>query len=329
MTRSPDTLKGTLCGFLAVFIWSSLVAFSRTVLEAMGTLSGAACVYLLGALFGRLLFGLAGKWPRISSLPWTYLVGCGVPFVAYIVCFNLAIGLSQDREQAIEVAIVNYLWPAMTLVFSVPVLNKRARISLVPGILLAFSGVAMAMSQSSQTSGGGLASWFDRWIGHVEGNWPPYLLALVAAVLWGLYSTLSRRLAGGRDMGAIPIFLLVSGVILYALRPLLDDRPVCGLQTGLELIYMALFPALLAYTCWDIGMRRGNVVLVASVSYLTPLFSTVISCKVLRVPLTWHFLVACALVILGAVVCKYSVVDAAEPPCPASPGPPGAAETSS
>jgi drug/metabolite transporter (DMT)-like permease len=48
--------------------------------------------------------------------------------------------------------------------------------------------------------------------------------------------------------------------------------------------------------------------LVAALSYFTPLLSTLISSAYLRVALGWNVWVACALVIAGAFVCQRSVV---------------------
>jgi hypothetical protein len=34
---------------------------------------------------------------------------------------------------------------------------------------------------------------------------------------------------------------------------------------------------------WDVAMRKGNLLLVAAMSYFTPLFSTMLSCANLKV----------------------------------------------
>ena len=72
---------------------------------------------------------------------------------------------------------------------------------------------------------------------------------------------------------------------------------------------MALLPALLAYGFWDSAMRRGNLVLVASVAYLAPVLSTTITSLYLHVTPGRNLWIACGLVVAGAVVCKLSVTD--------------------
>jgi drug/metabolite transporter (DMT)-like permease len=62
---------------------------------------------------------------------------------------------------------------------------------------------------------------------------------------------------------------------------------------------------------WDIAMREGDLVLVASCSYLTPFFSTVVSCIYLRVwpgPSLW---LGCLLIIAGSFLSWRSIRPAA------------------
>jgi drug/metabolite transporter (DMT)-like permease len=79
-----------------------------------------------------------------------------------------------------------------------------------------------------------------------------------------------------------------------------------------ELLYMSIFPTFLAYIFWDRAMRKGNIILVASLSYFTPLLSIIISSLYLQVVIKPSLWIACSLVIAGAVICKYSIIDRTE-----------------
>ena len=73
----------------------------------------------------------------------------------------------------------------------------------------------------------------------------------------------------------------------------------------LEVAYLALFPTLSAYTCWDIAMRRGNLVLVAAASYLTPVISVWVSNCYLGISVTSVQWLATGMVVLGAATCRH------------------------
>jgi drug/metabolite transporter (DMT)-like permease len=70
-----------------------------------------------------------------------------------------------------------------------------------------------------------------------------------------------------------------------------------------------LFPGLLAYLFWDMGVRKGDITLLAAISYLTPLLSTLVSALVLGVAPSAGFWLGLGLVIAGAVVCKRAITE--------------------
>lgn len=307
-TPAPPRGIYTAQGMLAVLFWSSTIAFSRSLTERLGTLTAAAAIYLIAGILAMLAYVRdPAALRRVISLPKRYLLGAGALFVGYMLALYLAVGLSRDRAQAVEVGVVNYLWPGTTLLFSVPVLKRRARWTLLPGAALAFGGVVVAIAQTGPLT----------WTGFRERlleNPLPYALALAAAVAWGFYSTCSRRWVGAREEHALPLFLLASGLVLLGLRASSTETSDWSGSTGWMLAYMAVLPTLVAYACWDRAMRKGDLVLVASASYATPLLSTLLSCAFLGVPMTAGLWIACAMVIAGALVCRYSVGDDAAAP---------------
>jgi drug/metabolite transporter (DMT)-like permease len=219
-----------------------------------------------------------------------------------MVCFHSAVGLASDRQQVVEVGLINYLWVSFTLLLSIPILKKKARWSLGLGIIVACAGIVIAKSPPGSLGWNGL-------IENGRGGAVPYALAFVAAVAWALFNNFSRRWGDETDGGAVPVFLLVSGLVLLGLRSWTVETPHWTPRVILELAYMIVFPTLLAYAFWDAGMRKGKIVLLASLSYLIPLLSTIISCAYLRImpgPGLW---LACAMVIGGAAICKRSVAD--------------------
>jgi len=131
----------------------------------------------------------------------------------------------------------------------------------------------------------------------------------MAAVTWGLYSNLVRRWAGHTEGGAVPLFLLVTGLILTIIRLIFPEESYWTPRVVLELLYMSVFPTFLAYIFWDRAMRKGNIILVVSLSYFTPLLSIVITSLYLGVVIKPTLWIACGLVIVGAVICKFSIVD--------------------
>ena len=293
----------TIYGILAILFWGTTIAFSRSLTEQLGPLTTASWIYVLSGIWSSIyLFSEPGRIKKTFQLPVLYLIGCGILFIFYMVCLYLAVGLAFSREQVIEVSIINYLWPGLTLIFSLPILHKKGKIILIPGIVIAFAGFYLATVNS------GMFSW-EVFKGNFQVSYLPYLLAFMAAITWGLYSNLVRRWAGHTEGGAVPLFLLVTGLVLTTIRFMFPEESYWTPGVIVELIYMSVFPTFLAYTFWDRAMRKGKIILVVSLSYFTPLLSVVISSLYLRVAIKANLWIACGLVIAGAVICKFSIID--------------------
>lgn len=289
-------------GIAALIMWASLVAVARGVRTQMGVLPSAAVANILGGVIGLMISRSRGaRLHRLFKLPPKYLFGCGGLFVLYNLALYPAINLASSHAQTVEVALINYLWPALSLALAVPLLHKRASFWLWPGLLIASVGAGWAIS-------GGAVSWSSLRTG-IMANPRPYLLALVAAVSWALYSNLTRRWAANASEGAAPLFLLATGIGLAVLHGYTASfvRLPISLRSICELAYFTLFPTMLAYVFWDAAMRKGNVVLIVSLSFLTPLMSTAISCLYLGVPMHRDLWIASGLIIAGAFICKRSV----------------------
>jgi len=293
----------TIFGILAILFWGTTIAFSRSLTEQLGPLTAASWIYMLSGVWGCIyLMNKPGGIKKTFQLPILYLIGCGALFIFYMVCLYLAVGLAFSREQVIEVSIINYLWPGLTLIFSLPILHKKGKIILIPGMVIAFAGFYLATMQS------GMFSW-EVFKGNFQVSYLPYLLAFMAAITWGLYSNLVRRWAGHSEGGAVPLFLLITGLVLTAIRFMFPEESYWTPRVIVELLYMSVFPTFLAYTFWDRAMRKGKIILVVSLSYFTPLLSIVISSFYLRVVIKPTLWIACGLVIAGAVICKFSIID--------------------
>ncbi len=301
----------TLWGVWAIVLWSTTIACSRSVAEQLGVFTGAALVYLAAGLAGCGVLAARGQLGSVlRHAGHRYLAGCGGLMVAYTVLLYVAVGFADTRAQVVTVTVANYLWPSLTLLFAVPILGWRARpLLLASGTLAGVAGVALAVGTDGLAAGADIS-----WTAHATSTLP----ALLAAVAWGLYSNLSRRWGGPQAGNAMPVFLLASGLVLAVLRACRAERSVWTAGVAGEAVYLVVFPTLLAYVCWDTAARRGNLSLVAALSYLTPLLSVFVSSLYLDLPVRPQQWLAGALVVAGAVLCKLSI--RSEPTRPAIAG---------
>jgi len=81
---------------------------------------------------------------------------------------------------------------------------------------------------------------------------------------------------------------------------------VWSVRAGGEALALAGI-TVLAYTLWDVAMRKGNLLLVAACSYFTPLLSTLVSCAYLGVRPGWRLWAGCLALVLGSLLTWRSV----------------------
>ncbi len=299
---SRSNTGASLAGLGACVLWASTIGVSRLLTEPLGPMTTGGVLFVLaGLVCGAWTYRTAEGRRQLRGLPLRYLLGCGAIFIAYEASLYGAVGLAAGRQQVVEVGVINYAWPGLTLLLSIPLLGRRPRWTFPLGILIATAGVVVVMAPRGGWS-------LEGFIANLQANAVPYALAVSAAVTWALYSNLIRRWTPDVRGGALPLFLLVGGVIMLAARGLVDDGPPRWSWGILPpLAFMVVGPTMLSYILWDVAMRRGNPTLVASAAYITPILSTLTSAIVLQIlpaPAVW---LGCVLVVGGAVVCRVSL----------------------
>ncbi|MBN2312196.1 MAG: EamA family transporter, partial [Candidatus Hydrogenedentes bacterium] len=153
-SSSHHSIAATGLGMCSILFWGGTVAFARSLSEQVGIFTAAALTYGIASVLAwtALAVRRPGAVKRVFRLPRAYLLGCGAVFVVYLVSFYLAIGLAVNRQQVVEIGLVNYLWPSLTLALSIPLLGKKAGVWLAVGMALGFGGIALAMTQSGPFS---------------------------------------------------------------------------------------------------------------------------------------------------------------------------------
>jgi drug/metabolite transporter (DMT)-like permease len=101
-------------------------------------------------------------------------------------------------------------------------------------------------------------------------------LAFLCALTWAGYSVLSR-LMGQVPTEAVTVFCLLTAA-LSALCHLAWEPTVWPAATSgwLSIAALGLGPVGLAFFTWDVGMKRGDIQMLGTLSYAAPLLSTLV-----------------------------------------------------
>ncbi|MBA5763230.1 aromatic amino acid DMT transporter YddG [Vibrio sp. 404] len=283
-------LRFTLYGCLAILCWSCLLACARLVTEHLGPIGGAAMLYTTASVLLIIVLGI----PKLSLFSFRYLVIGGILFVSYEIFLALSLGYSNSRAQSIEVSIVNYLWPALTVLFAVLTSNKRPNWLLYPAIILAFFGVAITVSGDKGFS-------ISQLFANVGSNPLVYLMAFSGAILWAIYCNLTRRQESKHN--AITLFFIATACALWIKYAFTNEPPMEFSWTASMTLLVTACLMAGGYGLWNIAIIGGNMVFLATLSYFTPIFSAVFSSIILGVSLGASFWQGVIMVTFGSLVC--------------------------
>jgi len=290
MAVTHSRKQATLIGLLAILLWSSIVGLIRGVSQSFGATGGAALIYTVASALLWLSVGAV----KIRTLPRAYLIWGSLLFVSYELCLSLSIGYANSGRQAIEVGMVNYLWPSFTMLAAIVFNRQRANWPIVPGFLMAILGIAWVL--------GGEQGWdLGEMARNVQDNPLSYGLAFVGAVIWAGYCTVTSRIAQGKN--AITLFFMLTALALWGKCLFTHGETMVFSYAGL--IYLALAACAMGfgYAAWNVGILHGNVTVLAGASYFIPVLSAALAAALLQTPLSLAFWKGASMVCGGSILC--------------------------
>lgn len=283
----------TSVGLIAILLWSTTVALIRSVTEQMGLIGGAAILYTISAITLLLVVGTK-SW---KTMPRFYMLfGC-ILFVVYELCLSISIGMATTRSQVIEVGMLNYLWPSLTTLLALFMNKERAKWWIVIGLALALFGVVVVLSGDRGIS-------LEQIHDNITSNPWSYALAAAGALIWAFYCNVTKRYANGHN--GVVLFTLMTAVALWVMYFADGASPIhVNVRTAIEVLISGIAMGA-AYGCWNVGILKGNLVLLATASYFTPVLSTLFAAFFLNIDLTMTFMQGVLFVTLGSLVCWYA-----------------------
>lgn len=300
-----STKKATLIGLLAIVFFSSVAGLIRSVAEGLGPIGGAATLYSLASVLLLFTVGI----PKLGSFPRIYLYLGSLLFVAYEICLSLSLGFANNHAQSIEVGMVNYLWPSMTILMAVIFKQQKASLLLVPGLALSFAGLCWVLSGDGGPSVTAIYA-------NVQSNPLSYGLAFAGAIIWAFYCTLTSKKANGSN--GITLFFMLTAVTLWAKFAIGPAAAPHFTPHATASVLLAAVALGCGYAAWNIGILHGNVTVLATASNFIPIFSSALAAVILSTPLAASFWQGAAMVSLGSLLCWRSTRTKIRPATPVS-----------
>lgn len=289
-----------LLSFTALF-WSGNAIIGRAVIDRGMPPIGLSFWRWFLALLILLPFTaghLRRDWPELRR-SWRILLVLGSLGGA---SFNLCLYIGLQTTQAINAGLLQAFIPVTILLLAIPVLRERPSLRQIVGMFVAFAGViAILFKGDLQKLMQLVFARGDLWIflgvllnaGYSIGlKWRPNVhpLSLVVAT-FGISSLL-----------LLPLYLVET----------LGGRPVPMTEVGIgSIVYVAVFPAILAYLCYNRGIELLGASRAGVAIYLVPMMVSLLAVVLLGEPFRLYHAAGMAL-ILGGVAFAESRFGGAE-----------------
>ena len=208
-----------------------------------------------------------------------------------ITSFNTLLYLSAQSTLAVNIALIQTALPVFAITLSIPLLNEKPTKYQLLGGAIAIPGLLLIFSQGQLNNL--LALRFGK------GD----LIMFFAVLCWGLYTVLLRRYH--LPFKGIPLLTVLVGLGVTMLFPvyLWEYSIKGGFELNLKSIgllsYVVLFASLVAYLCWNNGVRVLGASKASMFNFLIPIFAATFAIPVLGEPLHSYHLLAALFIFTG------------------------------
>ncbi|HPJ35824.1 MAG TPA: DMT family transporter [Spirochaetota bacterium] len=281
--------KAYIFAITAIGFWSTVASAFKLTLRHMtpefmilySSLFSLAVLALIIIIQGKsaMLFSSRKKELLMSAL-----LGTLNPFLYYILLFR-----AYSLLPAQEAMTLNYIWPIMLMLLSVPLLGERLSPVSIFAALISFSGVAVI------ATGGDIT-------GLNFSNAAGVALALSSSVVWALFWLLGVRDRRDETVTLFTNFLF--GTVYIIIYIMISGDIVLPPLPGITgCIYIGLFEMGITFVAWSLALRYAeNTASISNLVFLSPFMSLLLISVVVGEKITLSTVSGLVLIIAGIII---------------------------
>ena len=274
----------TATGAIAILLWSTLALFTA-MSGRVPPFQLVGMTFVIGGVLVLAIAAMRGRLHLARPTPASFLLGLYGPFGDTALYYA-----AVKTAPAAEANLIHYLWPLLIVLFAALLPGGGLKLRHLVGALIGLAATALLIS-GSLGSGAGIQ------LGHV--------LAALGAFVWASYSVLSRRFAG---VPSESLAITMLGCAIPAFACHLAFETTLWAPSAVEwggVFGLGLGSIGLAFICWDIGRKKGDVAFLGVASYAAPVLSTVVLVIAGYAAASWLLAISCVLIVVGALVASF------------------------
>ena len=273
--------------FFLLVMWGSFAAISKLVLYNIDSFQVQFYMFGVAVIIMTLILLAKGKMADLLTIQVTdlaRLVLYGVPSYLYYFLYLLALKLIP----AVEASMLNYLFPIMVVLFAVPIHKEKLDNAKLFSILLGFLGMIIIITNG-------------RFYNIRLTNLPGDLLAIGAAICWGIFSNLGKKNAIDSFI-SIYVYTVVSFFLAMVMMLAFSSFTVPSLPAGAGLLWLGMSNIVLSYFLWFKILKSVPISMVANLSFITPFVTLLFIALLLGERISLIQLAGLLVIMLGIVL---------------------------
>ncbi|MCL6414431.1 DMT family transporter [Aestuariirhabdus sp. Z084] len=189
-----------------------------------------------------------------------------------ITCYNSFLYLAVQSTTAINITLITTAMPIAAIIFAFWLLGERPRLLQLAGVSLSLIGLFILISE---------ASW--QRIAQLEFHQGDLIMS-IATVCWALYSILLKKFSPPIPPAPLLLILIVLGapvIFPFYYWESLSTSYSASLDDLWVFVFVALLPSIIAYLCWNNGVKVLGSTVPTLFSYLIPIFTILLAIPLL------------------------------------------------
>lgn len=250
--------KAYLYALLAVFFWSTVASAFKLALAHLSFITLLFIASWVSFVALSILVLAGGKWKEIrkssrKDVAGSFMLGLLNPALYYLILLK-----AYSVLPAQEAMTLNYTWPLMLVLLSVPLLGQKLSMRGIIALLVSFCGIILIAGRAED----------GRYFTNLTGD----ALAIGSSVIWALFWLYNVR--DKRDAIIKLWFGFLFGSVLVSLVWLVNGDYTFPMQGLLPAIYVGLFEMGLTFVFWLKAMQlTSRTEKVSQLIFLSPFLS--------------------------------------------------------
>ncbi|ABB15377.1 MULTISPECIES: DMT family transporter [Carboxydothermus] len=282
---------------IVAMLWASAFVAAREVVREVPPVVAATLRFLLSGLIIMPLALYREKNRRYGLKNYLYLVIMGF---TGIFLYNLFFFFGVKFNPASDSSLVIAVNPIVVSLLAALFLKEKLTFEKILGLIISFIGVLLVISEGHPLT-------------YFQGPLEPTRFLLFGAVIsWAIYSVISKKVMGTVSPLATTAFSIFFGAIFFLPWGIGEMQHVNMLKISLKsyllIIHLAVFPTVLAFFWWNLGIKKVGAQKSALFINLIPIFTLILSAVFLGEKITLPRVLGGLLVILGVLEGSYGFI---------------------